>query len=338
MQSMTAIQVSRPGGALEVVQRPLPEPAANQARIKVEACGVCHSDAMVKEGHWPGVAYPRIPGHEVAGRIDKVGSSVSMWTVGQRVGVGWYGGHCGECERCRAGDFVNCALAQITGITSDGGYAEYMLARQEAVARIPESLNAVDAGPLLCAGITVYNAMRNSGVRAGDRVAIQGVGGLGHLAIQYARKMGFVTIAVSSGKDKEKLARELGAHHYIDTAAGDAAKALQKMGGANLVLATAPSGKAITPLVQGLSPRGKLLIVAAAADPIEIVPITLLSGRAIAGWPSGVAKDAEDTLAFSDVSGVRPMVEVFPLSQASAAYERMITGKVRFRAVLDMAK
>jgi D-arabinose 1-dehydrogenase-like Zn-dependent alcohol dehydrogenase len=335
---MTAAQIARAGGEFEIVQRPIPEPAANQVRIKVEACGVCHSDAMVKDGHWPGIKYPRVPGHEVAGRIDKVGSAVTAWKVGQRVGVGWYGGHCSQCDLCRAGDFVNCANAHITGISSDGGYAEYMLARQEAVARIPESLSAVDAGPLLCAGITTFNALRNAGARAGDRVAIQGVGGLGHLAIQFARKMGFVTIAVSSDKDKEKLARELGAHHYIDTATGDAAKELQKMGGADLVLATAPSGKAIAPLVQGLSARGKLLIVAAAADPIEVVPITLLSGKTIAGWPSGVAKDSEDTLAFSDTSGVRPMVEVFPLAQVREAYGRMITGKVRFRAVLTMMK
>jgi D-arabinose 1-dehydrogenase-like Zn-dependent alcohol dehydrogenase len=291
---------------------------------------------MVKEGHWPGIQYPRVPGHEIAGRIDKVGSSVTAWKVGQRVGVGWYGGHCSECERCRSGDFINCAKGEITGITSDGGYAEYMLARQEAMVRIPETLNAVDAGPLLCAGITTFNAIRNSGARAGDRVAIQGVGGLGHLAIQFARKMGFVTIGVSAGKDKEKLARELGAHHYIDAAAGDPAKELQKLGGANLVLATAPSGKAIAPLVNGLTARGKLLIVAAAADSIEVVPISLLSGRSIAGWPSGSAKDSEDTLNFSETSGVRPMIEVFPLSKVREAYERMISGKVRFRAVLQM--
>jgi propanol-preferring alcohol dehydrogenase len=338
MQTMTAMQVTRAGGEFEAVQRQLPEPAANQVRIKIEACGICHSDAMVKDGHWPGLQYPRIPGHEVAGRIDKVGSDVSVWKVGQRVGVGWYGGHCSECERCRAGDFIDCVNAHITGISSDGGYAEYMVARQEAVARIPEALNAVDAGPLLCAGITTFNAMRNSGARAGDRVAIQGVGGLGHLAIQFARKMGFITVAVSSVKDKEKLAHELGAHHYIDAAAVDPAKELQKLGGANLILATAPSGKAIAPLVNGLSARGKLLIVAAAADPIEIVPITLLSGRSIAGWPSGVAKDSEDTLQFSESNGVRPMVEVFPLSHVREAYQHMITGKVRFRAVVKMVE
>lgn len=336
MQIMNVAQISRPGGEFELVQRPLPEPAANQVRIKIEACGVCHSDAMVKEGQWTGIQYPRIPGHEVAGQIDKVGSGVTAWRVGQRVGVGWYGGHCSECDRCRSGDFINCVKAHITGISSDGGYAEYMLARQEAVVRIPESLKSVDAGPLLCAGITTFNALRNSGARSGDRVVIQGIGGLGHLAVQFARRMGFVTIGVSVGKDKEKLARELGAHHYIDAATADPAKELQALGGANLILATAPSGKAIALLVNGLTARGKLLIVAAAADPIEIVPITLLSGRAIAGWPSGVAKDSEDTLSFSASCGVAPMVEVFPLARVREAYERMITGKVRFRAVLKI--
>jgi D-arabinose 1-dehydrogenase-like Zn-dependent alcohol dehydrogenase len=333
---MKAIQVSRAGGDFEIVERALPEPGPNQVRIKVEACGVCHSDSFVKEGHWPGITYPRIPGHEVAGRIDKAGSAVTAWKDGQRVGVGWYGGHCGECERCRAGDFINCAKGQITGISVDGGYAEYMLARQEAVARMPEGLKEVDAGPLLCAGITTFNALRNSGAGAGDRVAIQGVGGLGHLAIQFASRLGFLTIVVSTGKDKEKLARELGAKYYIDAAAVDPAEALQKLGGAHLILATAPSGKAIAPLVNGLTARGKLLIVAAAADPIQVVPVSLLSGRAIAGWPSGVAKDSEDTLTFSELTGVRPMTEVFPLARVRDAYERMITGKVRFRAVLKM--
>jgi D-arabinose 1-dehydrogenase-like Zn-dependent alcohol dehydrogenase len=333
---MTAVQVGRAGGDFEVVQRALPEPGPKQVRIKVEACGICHSDQLVKDGLWPGISYPRVPGHEVAGRIDKVGSAVTAWKVGQRVGVGWYGGHCTECDRCRAGDFINCLRGEITGISSDGGYAQFMVAREQAVARIPETLKDVDAGPLLCAGITTFNALRNSGARSGDRVAIQGVGGLGHLAIQFASKMGFVTIGVSTGKDKEKLARELGAHHYIDAAAVDPAEAMQKLGGAHLILATAPSGKAIAPLVNGLTARGKLLIVAAAADPIAVVPVTLLSGRAIAGWPSGVAKDSEDTLDFSELRGVRPMIEVFPLSSVREAYERMITGKVRFRAVLKM--
>jgi D-arabinose 1-dehydrogenase-like Zn-dependent alcohol dehydrogenase len=337
MQAMKAVQVSRAGGALEVVERAVPEPGDNQVRIKVEACGVCHSDQLVKEGLWPGIRYPRVPGHEVAGHIDKVGRGVTAWKTGQRVGVGWHGGHCFECDRCRVGDFINCEQPQITGLTHDGGYAEYMVARQEALARLPETLKEVEAGPLLCAGLTTFNALRNSGARGGDRVAVQGVGGLGHLAVQFASRMGFVTIGISTGKDKEELARKLGATRYIDAATADAAEELRKMGGAHLILATAPSGKAIAPLVNGLAVRGKLLIVAAAADPIEILPITLLSGRAIAGWPSGTARDSEDTLQFSALSGVRPMIEIFPLARASEAYERMISGKVRFRAVLKMA-
>jgi D-arabinose 1-dehydrogenase-like Zn-dependent alcohol dehydrogenase len=337
MQTMKAVQVGKAGGDFELVERPLPEPGPLQVRIKVEACGVCHSDSFVKEGLWPGIRYPRIPGHEVAGRIDKVGSSVTAWKAGERVGVGWYGGHCTECDRCRAGDFMNCVRGEVTGISSDGGYAEYMVARQQALARIPEALKDVDAGPLLCAGITTFNAIRNSGVRGGDRVAVQGLGGLGHLGIQYARKMGFITIGVSTGKDKDKLARELGAQHYIDASAGDPAEALQKLGGAHLILATAPSGKAIAPLINGLTPRGKLLIVAAAVDPIPVVALHLLSGRSIAGWPAGVAKDCEDTLNFSSETGVRAMIEVFPLARVRDAYERMMSGKVRFRAVLKMA-
>jgi D-arabinose 1-dehydrogenase-like Zn-dependent alcohol dehydrogenase len=334
---MKAVQVSRAGGALEVVERAVPEPGPNQVRIKVEACGVCHSDQLVKEGLWPGISYPRVPGHEVAGHVDKVGSGVTAWKAGERVGVGWHGGHCFVCDSCRRGDFINCVQLQITGISYDGGYAEYMLARQEALARIPETLKDVDAGPLLCAGITTFNALRHSGARGGDRVAVQGVGGLGHLGIQFASRMGFVTIALSSGKDKQELARKLGATHYIDAAAGDPVEQLRKMGGAHLILATAPSGKAIAPLVNGLAARGKLLIVAAAGDPIEVQAFTILSGRAIAGWPSGTSKDSEDTLQFSALSGVRPMIEVFPLTRASEAYERMISGKVRFRAVLKMA-
>jgi D-arabinose 1-dehydrogenase-like Zn-dependent alcohol dehydrogenase len=337
MNSMKAAQVTRPGGDFEIVERPLPEPAAGQVRIKVEACGVCHSDQFVKEGLWPGITYPRVPGHEVMGRVDKVGGGVANWKAGQRVGVGWHGGHCFVCDRCRSGDFINCERAQVTGISYDGGYAQYMVAPQEALALVPDSLNETEAAPLLCAGITTFNALRNSGARSGDRVAVQGVGGLGHLAIQYASKMGFVTIGISSGKDKEELARKLGAAYYVDAAAGDPAGQLTKMGGAHVIVATAPSGKAIAPLVGGLTPRGKLLIVAAAGDPISIVSPTLLSGRSIAGWPSGTAKDSEDTLSFSALTGVRPMIEVFPLTRVRDAYERMITGKARFRAVLKMS-
>jgi D-arabinose 1-dehydrogenase-like Zn-dependent alcohol dehydrogenase len=336
MPTTKAVQVGKAGGDFEMVERTLPEPGANQVRIKVEACGVCHSDHLIKDGLWPGIAYPRVPGHEIAGRIDKVGSGVTAWKAGQRVGVGWHGGHCFECDRCRVGDFINCDREQITGLSYDGGYAEYVVARQEAVARMPETLNGVEAAPLLCAGITTFNALRNSGARVGDRVAVQGVGGLGHLAIQFASKMGFQTIGISVGKDKEELARKLGAAHYVDAATTDPAEALRKLGGAHVILATAPSGKAIAPLVNGLTKRGKLLIVAAASDPIEIVPIALLSGRSIAGWPSGAAKDSEDTLNFSALSGVRPMIETFPLAKAAEAYERMMAAKARFRAVLTM--
>jgi len=337
MPSMKAVQVSKAGGDFEAVERPIPSPGQDEVRIKVEACGICHSDQLVKEGHWPGLAYPRVPGHEVAGRIDEVGPGVSAWKVGQRVGVGWHGGHCFVCEACRRGDFINCARAHISGLTRDGGYAQYMIAREEAVAAIPESLNALDAGPLLCAGITTFNSLRHSGARPGDRVAIQGVGGLGHLAIQFASKMGFVAIAISTGKDKEALARRLGAVHYIDAGSSDPAKELLKLGGAHLVLATAPSSKAITPLINGLTTRGKLLIVAAAMDPLAVPPVVLLSGKSIAGWPSGSAMDSEDTLNFSAVSGVRPMVENYPLEKANEAYARMIGNRARFRVVLTTA-
>ncbi len=336
MQRMNAVQVSRPGGNFEPVERTVPEPGPGQVRIKVEACGVCHSDQLVKEGHWPGITYPRVPGHEVVGRIDGVGSGVTAWRAGERVGVGWHGGHCFQCDACRRGDFINCERAHVTGIHSDGGYASHMLARQEALARFPASLDGAEAAPLLCAGITTFNALRNSGARPGDRVAVQGIGGLGHLGVQFAAQMGFVTIAVSAGKDKEGLARKLGAAHYIDAAGADPAAELQKLGGAHLILATAPNAKAISPLVGGLTARGKLLIVAAADQPLSIVPLTLLSGRSVAGWPSGTARDSEDTLSFSQVRGVRPMVELFPLGKAAEAYEHMLSGKARFRVVLTM--
>jgi D-arabinose 1-dehydrogenase-like Zn-dependent alcohol dehydrogenase len=334
---MQAVQVGKPGADFELVERPIPEPGPTQVRIKVEACGVCHSDQLVKEGYWPGITYPRVPGHEVVGRIEAVGSAVTAWQMGQRVGVGWHGGHCFECDRCRQGDFINCAKLHITGISSDGGYAESMLARQEAVARFPTALDVVEAAPLLCAGITTFNALRNSGARVGDRVAVQGIGGLGHLGLQFAAKMGFTTIAVSAGKDKEELARKLGAAFYVDTARSDAAAELQKLGGAHLILATAPNAKAMSDMINGLMPRGKLLIVGAAFEPMQIVPATLLSGKMIAGWPSGTALDSEDTLQFSLLSGVRPMIEEFPLARAAEAYTHMLRGKPRFRVVLTMA-
>ncbi len=337
MRSMTAVQVSKAGGAFEVVERPVPEPGPRHVRIKVEACGVCHSDQLVKEGHWPGITYPRVPGHEVVGRIDAVGSDVTAWQPGQRVGVGWHGGHCFECDPCRRGDFLNCVKLHITGVSGDGGYAQYMVARQEALARFPAELDAVEAAPLLCAGITTFNALRNSGARPGDRVAVQGIGGLGHLGLQYAAKMGFTTIALSAGKDKEELARKLGASIYIDASTTDTAAELQKLGGAHVILATAPSARAMASVINGLTPRGKLLIVGAAADPMPVVPILLLSGKSIAGWPSGTARDSEDTLNFSVLTGVRPINETFPLAKAAEAYDYMIQGKPRFRVVLTMA-
>jgi alcohol dehydrogenase, propanol-preferring len=335
MQKMKAVQVSKAGGDFELVERPIPEPGPNEVRIKVEACGICHSDQIAKEGYWPaGVHYPRIPGHEVAGRIDEVGIGVTRWEVGQRVGVGWHGGHCFECTSCRRGDFINCENGEISGLTLDGGYAEYMVAPQEALAHIPDNLNAEQAAPLLCAGITTFNALRNSGARVGDLVAVHGVGGLGHLGIQYAAHMGFHTVAISGGAEKAELAMKLGARHYIDAGKQDPAAELQKLGGAQVILATAPSGKAMSALLGGLKLRGKLLIVAAAADPIPLVPLLLLSGKSIAGWPSGSAMDAEDALQFSALTGVRPMIEEFPLAKAAEAYQRMISNQARFRVVL----
>src|SRR5579871_45003 len=334
---MKAVQVSKAGGNFEVVERPTPEPGRGQVRIKVEACGICHSDALVKEGHWPGIQYPRVPGHEVSGRIDKVGPDVTQWKQGQRVGVGWHGGHCFHCEPCRGGDFVNCRFEKITGIHFDGGYQEYLIAPAEAVALMPDDLAADEAAPLLCAGITVYNALRNSVARAGEVVAVQGIGGLGHLGIQYARQMGFRTIAIGRGGDKRSLAKRLGAHAYIDTNSGPPAQALQKLGGAQVVLATAPDSKSMSALVDGLGPNGELLVVGAGSDSLTVTPIQLIMGRkTIRGWASGTAKDSQDTLEFSAFSGVRPMIERYPLEKAAEAYDQMISGRARFRVVLTM--
>jgi D-arabinose 1-dehydrogenase-like Zn-dependent alcohol dehydrogenase len=335
---MKAAQVSKPNGDFELVERAVPEPGENEVRVRVEACGVCHSDMMVKEGLWPGLKYPRIPGHEIAGRIDAVGNRVRNWSPGQRVGVGWHGGHCFQCEPCRRGHFILCKNGKITGINHDGGYAEYMVSPAEAVAAIPEELPAHEAAPLLCAGITVFNALRNSGAKPGDLVAVQGVGGLGHLGIQYAQRMGFVTVALNRGTDKQALAAKLGAHHYVDTKATMPAEALQKLGGARVVLATAPDAKSISALVGGLAPDGKLLIVGAAPEPLSISALDLIGARrSVQGWPSGTAMDSEDTLRFSALAGVRPMIETFPLTQVAEAYQHMASGKVRFRAVLTMA-
>ena len=337
MPKMKVVQVSKAGGNFELVERNIPEPGRNQVRIKVEACGICHSDQLVKEGYWPGIQYPRVPGHEIAGRIDAVGGDVSNWKPGQRVGVGWHGGHDFTCIACRRGDFINCQNEQITGISYDGGYQEYMLAPAEAVAAIPDELPAAEAAPLLCAGITVFNALRHSGARPGDLVAIQGIGGLGHLGIQYARQMGFRTFAIGRGKDKEALARKLGAAHYVDSAAGDPSAELKKFGGASVILATAPDSKSMSALVNGLASNGKLVVVGAGADPLAVTPIQLIVGsKTLQGWASGIATDSEDTMQFSTLSGVRPMIEKYPLEKAAEAYDQMISGRARFRVVLTM--
>ncbi len=334
---MKAVQVSKPGASFELVERNMPEPGRGQVRIKVEACGICHSDVLVKEGLWPGIQYPRVPGHEIAGRIDAVGTDVAQWKPGQRVGVGWHGGHDFTCDACRRGDFINCKNEKITGISFDGGYQEYMIAPAEAVAAIPDDLPAAEAAPLLCAGITVFNALRNSGARAGDLVAVQGIGGLGHLGVQYARQMGFRTFAIGRGKDKEALARKLGAHHYVDSASGDPAAELQKFGGARVILATAPDSKSMTAIFNGLSANGKLLVVGASGDPLGINPLQLIMGsKSLNGWASGIATDSEDTMQFSALTGVRPMIEKYPLEKAAEAYDQMISGRARFRVVLTM--
>jgi D-arabinose 1-dehydrogenase-like Zn-dependent alcohol dehydrogenase len=334
---MKAVQISKPGGNFELVERPIPQPARGQVRIKVEACGICHSDALVKEGYWPGIQYPRVPGHEIAGRIDALGADVTLWKPGQRVGLGWHGGHCFECEPCRSGDFINCRNEKITALSFDGGYQEYMVAPAEAVAAMPDELPAAEAAPLLCAGITVFNALRNSGARAGDLVAIQGIGGLGHLGIQYARQMGFRTVAIGRGADKQPLATKLGAHEYIDTNANAPAGVLKKLGGAKIALATAPDSKSISALVDGLLANGTLLVIGAGAESLTVTPLQLIGGRSmIKGWASGTGKDSEDTLRFSSLTGVRPMIEKYPLEKAAAAYEQMISGRARFRVVLTM--
>jgi D-arabinose 1-dehydrogenase-like Zn-dependent alcohol dehydrogenase len=340
MSKMHVAQVTRPNGPFEIVEREIPEPTAGSVRIKVEACGICHSDSMTKEGTWPGIQYPRVPGHEIAGTIDAVGTGVSGWTAGQRVGVGWHGGHCGYCDSCRRGDFVTCQVApQVPGIAYDGGYAEYMIAPAGALALIPEGLSAVDAGPLMCAGVTTFNSLRNSGARPGDLVAILGVGGLGHLGIQFAVKMGFRTVAIARGMDKEPLARKLGAWSYIDSKTQDPSAELLNLGGAKVVLATVTSGEAMSATLGGLDVNGKLIILGAAAEPLQVPGIPLILGRrSIIGWPSGSSIDSQDTLSFSILSGVRAMSEVFPLERTAEAYELMMSGKARFRAVLTVER
>ena len=338
MSLMRAVQISKPGSDFELIQKEIPKPEENEVRIKVQACGVCHGEAIVKEGYFPDVKYPRVPGHEVVGTIDKLGSNVSFWEIGQRVGVGWYGGPCLRCEACRKGDTRNCVSFLTTGISFDGGYAEYMVAPKEALSIIPDELSSLEAAPLLCAGRTSFSALRQSGAKGGDLVAILGLGGLGHLGIQFARKLGFKTVALSRGKDKQDLAYTLGAHVYIDTESSNAAKELQKLGGARVILATAPNSEAISNVVDGLGFDGELIVVAAQGEPMQVFSGQLLGERrSIRGWTVRPAEDAsKDALNFSVISGALPMIEVFPLEQAALAYERMMTAKVHFRAVLKM--
>ncbi|MDB5356872.1 MAG: Alcohol dehydrogenase GroES-like protein [Phycisphaerales bacterium] len=336
--TMRAVQVTRPGGPLELVERPIPEPGPGSVRIKIQACGICHSDSVTKEGLMPGIQYPRVPGHEVIGVIDAVGSNVPpRWTAGQRVGVGWHGWHCGYCDSCRRGDFFACQTGvKVTGLSFDGGYADYMIAPSVALALVPADLSALDGAPLMCAGLTTFNALRNSGARPGDLVAVLGLGGLGHLGVQYSAKMGFRTVAIARGKDKEPLAKKLGAAHYIDSQSSDPAAELQKLGGASVVLATVTAGDAMSATVPGLAPHGRLLVLGA-ADKLEASPVVLLMGnRSIEGWYSGTSIDSQDTLSFSVQSGVRSMNEVLPLERAAEGYERMMSGKARFRVVLTM--
>jgi len=336
MKTMRAAQVSRPQGPFEVVERPLPEPGAGSVRIKVLACGICHSDSITKEGLFPGIQYPRVPGHEVAGVIDAVGPGVPGWEPGQQVGVGWNGGYCGYCDHCRRGEFFACVRGETTGVTYDGGYAEYLIAPASSVALRPADLPPVEAAPLMCAGLTTFNALRNSGARPGDVVAVLGLGGLGHLGVQYAAKMGFHTVGIARGKDKEPLARQLGASVYIDSQAQDPTAELLKLGGAKVILATATSGEAMSAVQGGLAANGTLLIVGA-AESMQVSPLSLLMGcRAVKGWYSGTSIDSQDTLAFSQRTGVRPMNETYPLERAGEAYERMMSGKARFRVVLTI--
>ncbi|MBV8841996.1 MAG: alcohol dehydrogenase catalytic domain-containing protein [Bryobacterales bacterium] len=335
MPKMRAIQVSRAGGPFELVERDIPEPAAGSARVKIQACGICHSDSIVKDGHFPGLSYPRVPGHEVIGIVDALGSDVSGWAIGDRAGIGWNGGYCGYCDACRRGNFFGCQTATyITGITSDGGYADYTIARSEALAHVPEDLPAADGAPLMCAGVTTYNCLRNSGARPGEVVAVLGLGGLGHLGVQFAAKMGYKTIAIARGRDKEALARKLGALQYIDSKAQDPAAELLKLGGAQVILATVTSGDAMTSVIGGLGINGTLMVIGAAAS-LEVSPFQLLSGRrSVKGWYSGTSIDSQDTLAFSVLTGVRSMNEILPLERASEGYERMMKGDARFRVVL----
>jgi len=333
---MKVAQVPKAGGDFEIVEREIPNPEAGQVRIKVQACGICHSDVLTKDG-WPGIQYPRVPGHEVAGIIDEVGAGVSAWKKGQRVGVGWHGGQDNTCPQCRRGDFRNCQNLKIPGISYDGGYQQYMVAPVEALVTMPESLSDVEAAPLLCAGITTYNALRHSGAMPGDLVAVQGIGGLGHLGVQWANKFGYKVAAIGRGPENAVLAKKLGAHVYIDSKATNAAQELQKLGGAQVILATAPNYKAMSELIDGLGPDGKLVVAGATLDPIEVKPTQLIFGvKSIQGWAAGTPADSEVTLRFAELTGVRPMIETYPLEKAAEGYARMMSGKAEFRVVLTM--
>jgi D-arabinose 1-dehydrogenase-like Zn-dependent alcohol dehydrogenase len=337
MAKMKVVQVPKAGGEFQIVEREIPQPGPRQVRIRVQACGVCHSDVLTKEGGWPGLTYPRVPGHEVAGVIEDLGSSVTNWKKGDRVGVGWHGGQDGTCLACRRGDFANCPNAKVSGIHFDGGYEEYMVAPVEALAHMPDTLDPAEGAPLLCAGVTTFNALRHSGAMPSDLVAVQGVGGLGHLGIQFAQKFGYQVAAIGRGADNAALAKKLGAHVYIDSAATNAAQELQKLGGARVILATAPSSKAMSALIDGLGPNGRLMVVGAAAEAIEVSPVQLIVGkRSIQGWYSGIATDSEDTLRFAAMTGVRPMIEKYPLEKAAEGYARMMSGNAQFRVVLTM--
>lgn len=335
--TMKVAQIARPGAEFEIVEREIPEPSPGQVRIKVQACGICHSDALTKDGHLPGIEYPRIPGHEVVGTVDALGEAVAGWNYGQRVGVGWYGGRDGNCASCRRGDFRNCSNLKTPGVHYDGGYQEYMVAPVDALVEIPGSLDAAEAAPLLCAGLTTFNALRHSGASPGGLVAVQGIGGLGHLGIQYASKFGYRVAAIGRGPQNAALAKRLGARIYIDSNAVNAATELQNMGGAQVIVATAPNSKAMSALIDGLGPNGKLIVLGATFEPIEVTPVQLISGsKAIQGWLTGAPADAEETLQFSELTGIRPMIETYPLEQAAQAYARMLSGDAQFRVVLTM--
>ena len=338
MARMRVVQIPSANGGFELVERDIPVPGLRQVRIKVQACGICHSDSFTKMGAFPGIQFPRVPGHEVVGVLDAVGAEVPNWRVGMRVGVGWHGGHCGHCDSCRRGDFITCKTGQIPGISYDGGYADFMIAPFEALAAVPTELSAAQAAPLLCAGITTFNALRHSGAGPGDLVAILGIGGLGHLGVQFAAKMGCRTVAVARGTEKEPLSRQLGAQHYIDSTSQDVAAELTKLGGARAILATVTDAASMSRAIGGLGVDGKLMVIGASMEPIEVPSIALIGARrSITGWPSGTARDSEDTMGFSVLAQIRPTIETYPLEKAAEAYERMMSGKARFRVVLTMA-